>query len=98
MSQIQKRSPSTATNEWSGIAGRRRFLGSAAAAFTTIAWTRGGPATEAQQIPGGPATPRRYEPGADPVRYPDPDVLVLDKRFAKIKLGNAAIRRIHTGM
>jgi gluconolactonase len=32
------------------------------------------------------------------VRYPDPDILVLDKRFAKIKIGNSPIRRLHTGM
>jgi gluconolactonase len=32
------------------------------------------------------------------VRYPDPDILVLDKRFAKIKIGNAAIERLYTGM
>ena len=35
--------------------------------------------------------------GTNPVRYPDPDVLVLDPRFAKYKLANAAIERIHTG-
>ena len=35
--------------------------------------------------------------GGNPVRYPDPDILVLDPRFAKYKLGNAAIERIHTG-
>ncbi len=35
--------------------------------------------------------------GTNPVRYPDPDVLVIDPRFAKYKLGNAAIERIHTG-
>jgi gluconolactonase len=31
-----------------------------------------------------------------PIRYPDPDVRILDKRFAKIVLGNAAIHRIAT--
>jgi gluconolactonase len=36
--------------------------------------------------------------GARPVRYPDPDIVVLDKRFAKYKLGNTAIQRLHTGM
>ena len=34
---------------------------------------------------------------AGPVRYPDPDVIVLDPRFGKIVLGNAGIRRIATG-
>ncbi|HEY8504222.1 MAG TPA: SMP-30/gluconolactonase/LRE family protein [Gemmataceae bacterium] len=36
--------------------------------------------------------------GKVPVRYPDPDIVVLDKRFAKYKLGNTAIQRLHTGM
>lgn len=33
-----------------------------------------------------------------PVRYPDPDVIALDPRFGKYKIGNAAIHRIDTGM
>ncbi len=36
--------------------------------------------------------------GQRPVRYPDPDIIVLDKRFAKYKIGNAAIERLYTGM
>jgi gluconolactonase len=36
--------------------------------------------------------------GARPVRYPDPDVVALDPRFQRYKLGNAAIQRLHTGM
>jgi gluconolactonase len=35
--------------------------------------------------------------GAHPVRYPDADVVVLDPRFQKYKIGNAAIQRLHTG-
>ena len=34
---------------------------------------------------------------AFPVRYPDPDVVMLDPRFQAIALGNAAIQRIATG-
>ena len=34
---------------------------------------------------------------AGPIRYPDPDVIVLDPRFHKIVLGNAGIQRIATG-
>jgi len=41
---------------------------------------------------------RDYGPGAPPARYPDPDILVLDPKRFKAKLGNAAIRRLHTGM
>jgi gluconolactonase len=38
----------------------------------------------------------RWEASA-PTRYPDPDVVVLDKRFQKIFIGNAGIHRIATG-
>ena len=41
---------------------------------------------------------RDYGQNGPPVRYPDPDVIVLDPKFAKYKLGNAAIQRLHTGM
>ena len=40
---------------------------------------------------------RDYSQNAPPVRYPDRDIVVLDPRFAKYKLGNAAIQRLHTG-
>ncbi len=32
-----------------------------------------------------------------PTRYPDPDIVELDKRFAKYKLGNTPIQRLHIG-
>jgi gluconolactonase len=35
--------------------------------------------------------------GQSPTRYPDPDVVVLDKSFAKYKIGNTPIQRLHTG-
>lgn len=41
---------------------------------------------------------RDYGPFAGPVRYPDPDIISLDKRFDKYKIGNTPIRRLHTGM
>lgn len=41
---------------------------------------------------------RDYRPNAPPVRYPDSDIIVLDPRFAKYKLGNTAIQRVFTGM
>ena len=36
--------------------------------------------------------------GHNPVRYPDPDIISLDKRFDKYKLGNTPIQRLKTGM
>ena len=32
-----------------------------------------------------------------PIRYPDDDIVVLDPRFAKYKLGNTPIQRIYRG-
>ena len=42
-----------------------------------------------------PALGRDYGPNAPPVRYPEPDVVVLDDRFKKYKLGNSPIQRLY---
>lgn len=39
---------------------------------------------------------RNFGPQAEPTRYPEPDVVVLDKRF-KYKLGNSPILRLYRG-
>jgi gluconolactonase len=39
-----------------------------------------------------------YGPNAPPQRYPDPNIIVLDKRFRKLRLANTVIQRLHTGM
>ena len=62
--------------------GRRGFLvGTVAAALATRV---------AGQV-------RDYSPNAPPMRYPDKDILTLDQRFAKYRLGNTAIQRLYTG-
>ncbi len=38
---------------------------------------------------------REYGPHAQPVRYPDPDLVTLDDRFKKYKLGNTPIQRLY---
>jgi gluconolactonase len=53
--------------------------------------------TTAALVTGLPAD-RDYGPQAPPKRYPDPDIVVLDKRFKKYTLSNTAIQRLHTGM
>jgi gluconolactonase len=35
--------------------------------------------------------------GQETVRYPDPDIVVLDPRFNRYKIGNTPIQRLHTG-
>jgi gluconolactonase len=76
---------------------RRQFLSGAATALGLATCSLGGPSASAQNPPTS-TRPRRYGPDAEPVRYPDPDIVVLDPRFAKIKIGNSPIRRLHTGM
>jgi len=65
---------------------RREFLTTAAAAAATAALA---PVAEAIE---------RDWTGQRPIRYPDPDIVVLDKRFARYKLGNTPILRLYTGM
>ena len=38
---------------------------------------------------------RDYGEDAAPVRYPEPDVVVIDERFKKYKLGNSPIQRLY---
>ncbi|HJT36294.1 MAG TPA: SMP-30/gluconolactonase/LRE family protein [Pirellulales bacterium] len=69
-------------NESTRVIGRRSFLAAAGAAASVAATAWG----------------RDYGSDAAPVRYPDPDIIALDKRFDKIKIGNTPIQRLHTGM
>src|SRR6201986_464049 len=43
------------------------------------------------------ASARDYGPNAEPQRYPDPDIVVLDEKRFKAKVGNTAIKRLYTG-
>jgi gluconolactonase len=45
-----------------------------------------------------PARAQRDWSGANPARYPDPDIIALDKSFNKYKIGNTPIKRLYTGM
>ncbi|REJ97752.1 MAG: SMP-30/gluconolactonase/LRE family protein [Planctomycetota bacterium] len=51
--------------------------------------------TAAASAAAATAFGRDYGPGTQPVRYPDPDIVVLDDRFKKYKLGNSAIQRLY---
>ena len=61
---------------------RRAFLTGATLADAALAVAKKG-------------TPRDWT-GKTPTRYPEPDVVVLDKRFGKYKLGNSPIQRLYT--
>jgi gluconolactonase len=49
-------------------------------------------------LAAAPLFARDFGPGAPPQRYPEPDVVALDPKFAKYKIGSSPIRRVHTGM
>ena len=66
------------------VLGRRGFVTAAATAA-------------AGAVLVGNATARDYGPNAEPIRYPDTDIVVLDERFAKYKLVNTPIQRLHRG-
>src|SRR6186713_3306157 len=42
-------------------------------------------------------TAERDWSGKTPVRYPDPDIISIDRRFDKYRLVNTGIERLHTG-
>ena len=48
----------------------------------------------------GTALGQQHGNGKDttPKRYPDPDIVVLSKRFAKYRVGSASVERLYTGM
>jgi gluconolactonase len=62
---------------------RRAFMGITAGAAAAVAFTPSAIAEELEQ--------------KNPVAYPDPAVEVVDPRFGKYVLGNAAVERLYTG-
>ena len=73
------------------VRSRRAFLGAALGTPLALA------STAAQQPATIPPSPPRDWNGGDPLRYPDPDIVVLDQRFRRYMIGNTPIRRLHTG-
>jgi gluconolactonase len=65
--------------------GRRAFLGSGMAA------------TAGAFLAANARAFNRDWTGREPTRYPDPDVVILDPKFAQYKVGNAALERLWTG-
>ena len=68
-------------HEAPGRLGRRGFLTTAVAGAAALATAR--------------VWGRDYGKDAPPVRYPDPDIVVLDPRFARYKIGNTPIQRVY---
>ena len=78
----QNSSHTPCSSDASSKLGRRSFLAAAATAAAGAALNR-------------QALGREFGPGAQPVRYPNPDVIVLDERFAKYKVSNTPIQRLY---
>ncbi|GAB4451716.1 MAG: SMP-30/gluconolactonase/LRE family protein [Armatimonadaceae bacterium] len=72
--------------------GRRHLLTSGVAGSALLSTLAAGNTAAAPVSP-----PDRYSPGSPPVRYPDPDIISLDRRFDRYKLGNTTIQRLYTG-
>lgn len=66
-----------------GIDRRKLFRTAAGLAATTMMTTE--------------ALARDFGPGAEPARYPDPDIVVIDPARFKAKVGNTSIKRLYTG-
>jgi gluconolactonase len=58
---------------------------------------RTGAALAATTMMATDALARNYGRGAEPQRYPDPDIVVIDEKRFKAKVGNTAIQRLFTG-
>ena len=65
--------------------------------LTRRSFLRIGAAISATTLVSREAAAERDWTGREPVRYPDSDIVVLDDRFRKYKLGNTAIQRLWTG-
>src|SRR5258708_31413037 len=64
---------------------------------TTTPTTRRSYITALGALAAAPLFARDFGPGAPPIRYPEPDVIALDPRFNKYKIGSAPIQRLYTG-
>ena len=69
---------------------RRAFLSA------TLAGTAVVPAFARQQSAIPPYEPRDWS-NQTPIRYPDPDIVAIDPRFRRYRVGNTSIKRLYTG-
>jgi gluconolactonase len=79
---------------------RRGFIAGSAALAPSLALAQNAPTANAQL--GAAQTvisnpPRVWGPNAPPQMFPDPDILVIDPSFNRLRLGQSNIHRISTG-
>ena len=65
--------------------------------FDRRALLKGATAFAAAAATLSPSAARDFGPGAQPQRYPDPDIVVIDEKRFKAKVGNTSIKRLFTG-
>ena len=58
---------------------------------------RGAAAITAMSVATTGASARDFGRGAEPQRYPDPDIVVIDPKRFKAKVGNTSIKRLSMG-
>ncbi len=83
------------TVDSSGVLSRRDVLGTLLAAPAMLVASRG--TLAAEPAPAPPFVPRDFSPGASPLPYPDPDVLVMHPSFNALRVFNAPVQRLWTG-
>ena len=76
------------------LPGRRAFL---VATLGLAGLTRSAGAMQAPQVPVSPVPTARDYSRLEPVPYPDPDIIALDRRFQRYIVFNSPIRRLHIG-
>src|ERR1700739_408866 len=59
--------------------------------------SRGAAAIAATALVATDASARDFGRNAEPQRYPDPDIVVIDPKRFKAKVGNTSIKRLYTG-
>src|ERR1700761_4804343 len=58
---------------------------------------KGAATLAATSVLASEASARDYGRNAEPQRYPDPDIVVIDEKRFKAKVGNTSIKRLYTG-
>jgi gluconolactonase len=86
---------------------RREAIQRISGAASLVVFARSAGADQAQAPPAQPARsappsvitnpPRDFTPGAQPVTYPDPDIITIDPAFNSLRVGNTPIQRLWTG-
>jgi len=58
---------------------------------------KGAATVAASALLASKASARDFGANAEPQRYPDPDIIAIDPKRFKAKVGNTAIKRLYTG-